>query len=130
MANLIVVIADARGGKVKKPTLETITAAKELAAQCGGEVQALVVGSATNELTASGVTRVIAIESPALLQYSGDGYTDDIGGLNAIHLLIDKPETYGLPVRPQLGSRATVPSQLGGVLAGALIEPDSPCTPV
>ena len=41
-------------------------------------MQALVVGSATNELTASGVTRVIAIESPALLQYSGDGYTDAI----------------------------------------------------
>jgi formate dehydrogenase iron-sulfur subunit len=51
----------------------------------------------------------------------GDGYTDDIGGLNAIHLLLDKPEVYGLPSRPQLASRAVVPSQVGGVLAGALV---------
>ena len=51
----------------------------------------------------------------------GDGYTDDIGGLNAFHLLLDKPETYGLPSRPKLPSRAVAPSQLGGVVAGALV---------
>jgi formate dehydrogenase iron-sulfur subunit len=51
----------------------------------------------------------------------GDGYTDDIGGLNAFFLLLDRPEKYNLPVRPQLASRATGPSQLGGVIAGALV---------
>jgi len=51
----------------------------------------------------------------------GDGYTDDIGGLNAFFLLLDTPDKYNLPVRPQLASRATAPSQLGGVVAGALV---------
>jgi formate dehydrogenase iron-sulfur subunit len=51
----------------------------------------------------------------------GDGYTEEIGGLNAFHLLLDKPGVYGLPERPKLGSRATVPSQLGGVVTGAIL---------
>ncbi len=51
----------------------------------------------------------------------GDGYTDEIGGLNAFHLLLDTPDTYGLPSRPKLSSRATVPSQLGGVVTGAIL---------
>ena len=47
--------------------------------------------------------------------------TAEIGGLNAFHLLLDKPSTYQLPDRPQLGSRATAPSQLGGLVTGALL---------
>jgi formate dehydrogenase iron-sulfur subunit len=35
----------------------------------------------------------------------GDGFTDKIGGLNAFFLLVDKPEVYGLPARPELPSR-------------------------
>ena len=78
MANLIVVIAEARSGKVKKPVLETIGAALDLAQKCGGEVQVLVPGAglaaAAQELAKSGVARVTALEAPALASYSGDGY--------------------------------------------------------
>jgi formate dehydrogenase iron-sulfur subunit len=67
------------------------------------------------QLKAAGVNSAYIYGKP------GDGYTDDIGGLNAFHLLLDKPATYKLPERPQLGSRATVPSQIGGVVTGAIL---------
>lgn len=78
MSNIIVVVAEARSGKIKKPVHEAIGAARDLAQKCGGEVQVLVVGAgldaAKKELAASGVTKVVAVESPALENYSGDGY--------------------------------------------------------
>ncbi len=49
----------------------------------------------------------------------GDGYTDEIGGLNAFFLLEDPPEVYRLPGKPKLPSRNLLPSSiLSGV--GAL----------
>ena len=82
-----------------------------------GDVDELLARAETRvqQLHASGVS------SAYIYGKVGDGYTDDIGGLNAFHLLLDKPSTYGLPERPQLGSRATVPSQLGGILTGAIL---------
>jgi formate dehydrogenase iron-sulfur subunit len=79
-----------------------------------------------DELLARAESRVAKLQAAGMRSAyiygkPGDGYTDDIGGLNAFHLLLDKPATYGLPDRPQLGSRATVPSQLGGVVTGALL---------
>ncbi|HBY94522.1 MAG: 4Fe-4S dicluster domain-containing protein [Ardenticatenaceae bacterium] len=54
----------------------------------------------------------------------GDGYTEKIGGLNAFFLLVDEPEVYGLPRKPQLPSRNLVPSSIfsaaGAVLLGFL----------
>src|SRR6185295_8878902 len=44
----------------------------------------------------------------------GDGYTDQIGGLNAFFLLVDPPETYKLPSRPTLPSRSTTAGWLSG----------------
>lgn len=82
-----------------------------------GEVEELLARAEARveQLHAAGVADAYIYGKP------GDGYTDEIGGLNAMHLLLDKPEVYGLPSRPQLASRAVVPSQLGGVLAGALV---------
>ncbi len=74
----IAVIAEARDGQVKKPSLEAVGAALELAAQTGGQVVALVCGhglsAATEQLQSSGASRVIAIDSEALAKYSSDGY--------------------------------------------------------
>ena len=67
------------------------------------------------QLHAAGVTNAY------LYGTAGDGYTDEISGLNAFHLLLDKPATYGLPDRPQLASRATAPSQIGGIVTGAIL---------
>ena len=43
-----------------------------------------------------------------------------LGGLNAFYLLVDKPETYGLPSNPKLPSRNVPLSSIWGVLAAAL----------
>jgi formate dehydrogenase iron-sulfur subunit len=44
----------------------------------------------------------------------GDGYTDEIGGLNAFFLLVDRPQVYGLPERAMLPSRNNLPGWLVG----------------
>ena len=79
MSNLVV-IAEAREGHVKKPSLEALGAAAALAAQSGDQVVALVAGAgldaATDALANHGATRVIAFDSPALEKYSGDGYAE------------------------------------------------------
>ena len=54
----------------------------------------------------SGISEVVGVE--------GDGYTDQIGGLNAFFLLVDRPEVYKLPARPTLPSRSTMPDWLAG----------------
>jgi formate dehydrogenase iron-sulfur subunit len=43
-----------------------------------------------------------------------------LGGLNAFYLLVDKPETYGLPSRPKLPSRSVPLSAFWSVLAAML----------
>jgi formate dehydrogenase iron-sulfur subunit len=48
----------------------------------------------------------------------GDGHTDDIGGLNAFFLLIDRPEVYKLPEQARLPSRNSVPGWIAGWTAG------------
>ena len=82
MSNNIVVLAEARGGKIKRPSREAVTAGKDLAALARNaviaDVIAVVVGhqidDAKSELAASGADRVIAIEAEHLANYSGDGY--------------------------------------------------------
>ncbi|MEO0481394.1 MAG: electron transfer flavoprotein subunit alpha/FixB family protein [Planctomycetota bacterium] len=75
----IYVIAEARQGQLKKPSLEAVTAALELAqAAGGGEVTALLPGhgldAAKGELQKSGANNVVALDSDVLANYSGDGY--------------------------------------------------------
>lgn len=38
-----------------------------------------------------------------------------LGGLNAFYLLVDRPETYGLPANPKLPSRSVLPSSLWSI---------------
>jgi len=52
---------------------------------------------------------------------AGDGYTEEVGGLNAFYLLVDKPQVYGLPARPKLPTRNMVPSALFSGLGAALV---------
>ncbi|MBI5851512.1 MAG: electron transfer flavoprotein subunit alpha/FixB family protein [Planctomycetes bacterium] len=74
----IVVVADARSGRIKKPTLEAVGAAVDLAAKCNGSVVAFVAGAdnapAVADLQKSGAAQVVSLRSPALASYSGDGY--------------------------------------------------------
>jgi formate dehydrogenase iron-sulfur subunit len=43
-----------------------------------------------------------------------------LGGLNAFYLLVDKPETYGLPSNPKLPSRSVPRSSLWSILTAGL----------
>ncbi len=74
----IVVVAEVRGALLKRPSLEAITAALQLAAATGGKVIAIACGSgldaACGELGKSGAHQVIAIDAPGFANYSGDAY--------------------------------------------------------
>ncbi|MBX3463702.1 MAG: electron transfer flavoprotein subunit alpha/FixB family protein [Planctomycetes bacterium] len=74
----IVVVAEVRGGQLKRTTLEAVTAGLQLAQKSGGKVIAIACGSgldgACAELAGSGVHRVVAVDGPAFAHYSGDGY--------------------------------------------------------
>jgi electron transfer flavoprotein alpha subunit len=78
MSNHIVVVAEVRAGKLKRPTLEAVSVARLLAAKTGGKVIAMATGhgldAACAELAKSGADQVVAIESPAFANFSGDGF--------------------------------------------------------
>ena len=77
MSNILV-IAEVRGGVAKRPSLETVTAALQLAAGTGGKVVVVACGSgldaACAELSKTGAHKVVAVDGPAFANYSGDGY--------------------------------------------------------
>ena len=81
MSNIIV-IAEVRGGSLKRPSLEAITAAKQLATASGGQVLAIACGNgidaAAAELAAGGATKVIAIDGASFAEYSGDAWAKAI----------------------------------------------------
>ncbi len=74
----IVVIAEVRGGQLKRTSLEAVTAGLQLAEKCGGKVIAIACGSgldaASAALAKSGVHKVIAVDGAPFANYSGDGY--------------------------------------------------------
>ena len=71
---MILVIAEQRDGKLNRASWEAIAAAQ----QAGGPVKVALAGSSmatlASELAAAEVTEVIAVESPALAEYTADGY--------------------------------------------------------
>ncbi|MFT4512081.1 MAG: electron transfer flavoprotein alpha subunit [Planctomycetota bacterium] len=81
MSNIIV-IAEVRGGSLKRPSLEAITAAKQLATASGGQIVAIACGNgidaATAELAAGGAAKVIAIDGATFAEYSGDAWAKAI----------------------------------------------------
>jgi len=74
----IVVVAEVRAGKLKRPSLEAVAAGQQLAASTGGKVIAIALGSgldaAGQELANSGAHQVVLVDSPSLANFSGDAY--------------------------------------------------------
>jgi len=73
----IVVIAEVRGGQLKRPSLEAVTAAQQLAAATGGKVTAIACGAGIDAACAElgkAAHKVVAIDGPAFANYSGDAY--------------------------------------------------------
>ncbi len=78
MADTILVVVEQREGKLNRVSYETLTGAQAIAAQTGWTVEAAVVGSGIGEIAKeiAGVklAKVYAVESPALAQYTPDGF--------------------------------------------------------
>jgi electron transfer flavoprotein alpha subunit len=76
----IVVIAEVRGGSLKRPSLEAVTAAKQAAG--GNKVVAIACGDgmdqAIQELQQSGADKVVAIAGASFANYSGDAFSKAI----------------------------------------------------
>lgn len=77
MANSILVVVEQREGKLNRVSWETVTAAQAIAAETGWTVEAAVFGnglsSIAGEVAGKKLSKVYAIESPALAQYTPDG---------------------------------------------------------
>ncbi len=85
MSNNVLVIAEQRGGTLKKVTFELLTAAQQVAGKWGGQVDAVVLGAgvrALAELLAqAGAAKVYVADDPALARYSPDGYAGVLANL-------------------------------------------------
>jgi formate dehydrogenase iron-sulfur subunit len=73
------------------------------------------------ELKAKARARVEQLQRQGVKQ--AQLYGDDpkvLGGLNAFYLLVDRPETYGLPSEPKLPSRRVPRGSVAAIIAGFL----------
>jgi electron transfer flavoprotein alpha subunit len=92
----IVVVAEVRAGKLKRTSLEAVSAAIPLAQKTGGKVIAVAVGSGLDaagaDLQKSGAHRVVLIDGAAFANFSGDGYakvvTEQVKAANAAAVLM------------------------------------------
>jgi formate dehydrogenase iron-sulfur subunit len=74
-----------------------------------------------NQLKQRAQARVAQLHREGVGQAYLYGADDKVlGGLNAFYLLVDKPETYGLPSNPQLPSRTVPRSSLWSIFAAFL----------
>jgi len=76
MAQGVLVFIEERDGKVKKPSLEALSAARKLADQLGEKVTALRVGAgdASENLAAYGADRVVTASHELLQSYSTEAF--------------------------------------------------------
>jgi electron transfer flavoprotein alpha subunit len=90
---VILVVAEHRDGKLNRATLETIAAAQS----AGGPIKVAVLGAGVEavggEVGAADVAEVIAVDDPALKDYTADGF---VLALEAL-ITAEKPERVFLP---------------------------------
>ena len=90
---MILVVAEQRGGKLNRATLETIAAAQT----AGHPLKVALLGSGVDalasELAAADVAEVIVVDDPALKDYTADGFVLALADLIAA----EKPERVFLP---------------------------------
>jgi electron transfer flavoprotein alpha subunit len=76
MADIILVVAEQRDGKLNRVSFETIAAAQAIAKETGWAVEVVLPGSGISELAqelaTKAVGKVTALESDALAQYTSD----------------------------------------------------------
>ena len=79
MAEQILVFAEHQAGKLTRPAWEALAAGQKLAQDIGTTVSAVLVGhgvaALASDVANAEVQEVLTIDSPALLEYTADGYT-------------------------------------------------------
>jgi electron transfer flavoprotein alpha subunit len=85
MRSNVLVIAEQRGGVLKKVSFEMLGTGHELAAALGGDVEAALLGSKLSGLADSlaqyGATKVYVGDDDSLGRYSSEGYANTLAGL-------------------------------------------------
>lgn len=81
----VLIFAEHQDGKLKKTSLELASKAAELAAQSGGQAEAVLIGNGidalANELAPYGIKKVTILQSPKLDKYNTIGYVNVLAGL-------------------------------------------------
>jgi electron transfer flavoprotein alpha subunit len=81
---MILVVADTRGPAVLRASFEAVAAAQQLGSPVTVVVPGHEAGEAARELAALEVAEIIALEHPALADYTADGYTAALAGYLAM----------------------------------------------
>ena len=116
MANNILVVAETRGGDVRKVALEVVTAARALADGLGGEVHAMVfgaagIGSVAGKLGAVGADAVLVVEHDGLATYNAEAVAATVasqittGGYRAA---LFGASAMGQDLAPRIGAKLRV----------------------
>jgi electron transfer flavoprotein alpha subunit len=90
---VILVIAEQREGKLNRATLETIAAAQTTGTQIKAALLGSGIDAVAKEIASADVTEVIAVDDPALKEYTADGWVLALAQLVGA----EKPERVFLP---------------------------------
>ncbi|HNS49982.1 MAG TPA: electron transfer flavoprotein subunit alpha/FixB family protein [Anaerolineae bacterium] len=85
MGNNVLIVAEQRGGVLKKVSFELLGVGARLAARLGGQVEAALLGSGAGGLAGTlgqyGAAKVYLADDPALGTYSSEGYANTLAAL-------------------------------------------------
>lgn len=99
-AGVILAITEQREGRLNRVSYETIAAAQKIAADTGWSVEAVVTsgeaGAAAAEIAAKKLARVYQVTSPAIENYTADGYVAALKSfiVQKLPTLVLFPHTY------------------------------------
>lgn len=123
MPETLLVVAEQQAGKLNRVSWETLAAAQSIAADFGWSVEAAIAGSGisnvASELAAKKLAKVYAFDSPALKDYTPDGFVTAFQQFIAEKkpLLVLMPHTYQVrDFVPQLAAalgRSVIPDCIG-----------------
>ncbi|MGD2205908.1 MAG: electron transfer flavoprotein subunit alpha/FixB family protein [Anaerolineae bacterium] len=115
MGNNVLVFAEQRDGALKKVAFEMLGTGAELAAQLGGNVEAVLLGSGLDGLPDTlaqyGATKVYVADDDSLANYSGEGYANTLaaflGKIEPAVILVGAT-ALGKDLAPRLAARLGV----------------------
>jgi electron transfer flavoprotein alpha subunit len=113
----ILAVTEQRDGALRKVSREAVWAARQLADQLGGTVDALVIGApgvdvASAQLGAAGADRVLVAADAALARYAPDGYAATVAErakTGGYALIVVSATATGKDLAPRIAARLDVP---------------------